>query len=360
MKSNKPFFIPVIIALASLACLEGSFFERIPEQVNQYLPDPGQVATLVIENVEEINAATPALADRQENLEFGMADLESYSIHFVQSLDGKTDSNLPLKVKLVYTQSVINPLRIVHLITESDPDTENANKAEFFRFGNQVYLLSENNICSTYTENLDITSPTEAEFGMSSVFSKLIPGKLLAQGVEVNGIMTDQYEVKELATHQYDLKDIKAQVWYAQDGGFIVKFNGQATGTAISTSQGLKGSGLLQWAYDLRDVNQIADIQLPQPCREVSQGGVNDIPMPENAMDVTKIGSMIIFKAPETVELVTEYYRKEMPLAGYQLKDEIDYEGMFIFNFSKEDENIMIMISSLEDGSEVMITVEMK
>jgi hypothetical protein len=338
---------------------------RITEELGEALPSPRQIATLVIDEVNELNNTDQGSGNFTEpqfdDISFGMKPLESYRLHFVQSYQGVDNEGNPSNTTITNYQEVIKPLLITHLRMETTTELKLIRVFEIYRFGNEVYLLDELENCSEFTENLNVLNPDDNGLGLASIFSNLEIGSIKEQGVMVNGVLTDQYEVNNVAMVNATLKDVHAEIWYARDGGFIVKFAGEAQGDAYSELEDINSSGSISWAYDLTDINAIVEIPLPQKCQLVAEGGVNELPVPDNVQDLSKIGSMLSFNFPDSATILADFYRAAMPAAGYSLVDETAIDDFFVITYVKAEETITIMISGLNSGgSDAIITIEVK
>lgn len=373
MKRKKFLFLLSILFITSLACSFGfldSFINRLPEEVGDVISDPGQIATLVLEDAETLSEQESNPRSNQpvpiDNLGYGLSDLESFQFELVQSLDGVDQEGNPIILTVTNTQEVIKPLQIFHLTLRSETEVETSQYFEVFRFGNEVYLIdSDQNsgeiACTAFTEDLDAFNASEIDSGLSLIFSDLSIGEKVEEGVLVNDILTDHYLIVDLKMTNSNLEKANGEIWIAQNGGFIVRFAGIATGESVSVVDGVQGTGTIEWDFNLSEVNQIAEITLPETCRLLTEGGINDIPVPENAVEVTKMGSMLSFLVPDEPAKLAEFYRMEMVNVGYQLKEEIVYENFYAYTFEKAEETVTLILAlGKESGSEATIILEEK
>jgi len=368
MNKIKIIFIFTVLVLSSLACsseFRNSIVERLPEDLEEAISNPGQIATLVVDEVAELNnegqGSGNSTQPNFDDVAFGMDALESFRFQFIQSLQGTDDGGNTTNITVVNDQEVIKSLQIAHMRMETTTEIKPLQILEVYRFGNEVYLLDEVAECTAFTENLDVLDADGTDLGLSSIFSNLDVGNLKQQGEVINGMVTNRYQVKNVAMVNSTLTNVNAEIWYAQEGGFIVKFAGEAQGEAYSESENVNVSGTIHWEYNLTDVNSIIEIPLPENCRLAAEGGVNDLPVPDNAQDLSIIGSMLSFNSPYDASVLADFYRLEMPVAGYILSDETVYDDFYVITYSKAEETITIMISGVNSGgSDAIITVEVK
>jgi hypothetical protein len=96
--------------------------------------------------------------------------------------------------------------------------------------------------------------------------------------------VTDHYVVEDVESlvgdEEMNIEEFNVQqadVWVAQDGGYLVRMNIDATGT---DTQGTEGSFMMQ--YELQDVNNVDEITLPEACANATEmpgmEGVPDVP----------------------------------------------------------------------------------
>jgi hypothetical protein len=373
MQRKNILFLLSILIITSLACSFGfldSFINSLPEEVGDVISDPGRIATLVLEEAEALSDQESPSGDNAtapiNDLGYGLSELESFQIELVQSLDGVDQAGNPIILTVTNTQEIIKPLQIFHLILRSETAIETSQFFEVYRFGNEVYLIdSDQNTgeiaCTAFTEDLEAFNASEIDAGLSLIFSDLSVGEKVEEGVLVNDILTDHYLVNDLKMANSNLENANGEIWFAQNGGYIVRFEGIATGESVSVVEGVQGSGTIKWTFNLSEVNQITEITLPKTCSLMAEGGINDIPVPEDAMEVTKIGSMLSFSTSQEPAELAEYYRLEMANSAYQLKEEIVYEDFYAYTFEKAEETVTIILAlGKSGGSEATIIIEEK
>jgi hypothetical protein len=368
MKKIKIISIFVVLLFSNLACssdFRNLIIDRLPEEVGEVITNPSQIATLVVDEVAELNnegqGTGNSTSPHFEDIAYGMDTLESFRFRFVQSLQGTDDAGNTTNITVVNDQEVIKSLQISHMRLETTTEVKPLQIVEVYRFGNEVYLLGEGGECTAFTENLDVLNADGTDLGLSSIFSNLEIGNLKQEGEETNGVLTNRYQVKNVVMVNSTLSKVDAEIWYAQEGGFIVRFAGEAQGEAYSEAEDLEVSGTIRWEYDLTDINSIIEIPLPENCQLAAEGGVNDLPVPDNAQELSIIGSMLSFNSPDDASILADFYRSEMPVAGYILSDETVFDDFFVITYIKAEETITIMISGVNaGGSDAIITVEVK
>jgi len=364
MKKVKIISVLLVLGLSGFACsseFRNSFIDRLPEDVGELFSDPGSIATLVVDEVENLNNEVGEgniESPHPDVIEYGLSELESYRFRFVQTFVGKDEQGNEIKITVKNEQEIMQAMQITHMRMESASDVKPLQFFDVYRFGNDFYILDESSACTAYSENPD---QMDTYLGLSAIFSNLELGKLVERGVNINGTVADHYQVLNVSMVNSMLNDVKGDIWFAQKGGFIVRFYGSADGEAYSEIENTRVDGTVNWEFDLSDVNAIVDIPLPVACQVAAEGGIKDIPVPENAQDVSRLGSMLSFNSSDDLNILADYYRSTMLPMGYQLVDETVYEEFIVLTYEKAEETITIMLSGVNrDGSDAIITVEVK
>lgn len=373
MLRKRIFLLSSILILTSVACsfsIADRLMNRLPEELNELINDPGQIATLVVGEVEELAEQEPFFNTSDmaigNDLGYGLSGLDSFKIYLMQSFSGLDQDGNETTITISNTQEVIKPLKVIHMELKNENNTKPLEIFEVYRYGNEVYYLdfeesSGITECSAFTEDLNLFDTEENDLGLSLIFSNLELGELVEEGVMVNDILTNHYKVKNVEMANSKLTNIDGDIWYAQDGGFIVRFDGRAQGESYSELEDFQVAGTIEWEFSLSNVNQITDIPLPEQCKLAAEGGINEIPVPGNAIDVLKLGSMVNFKSADSAANLADYYRLEMQNLGYSLTDETIYEDFYLFTFLKAEETITMIITGTDDGgSDATIIVEVK
>jgi hypothetical protein len=197
---------------------------------------------------------------------------------------------------------------------------------------------------------------TSAPFKPSDVVGGLKDARLVSKGETVNGVTADHYTFDEKAISFGTFASAKGDVWIAQDGGFLVKYVGTATGKD-SILSGRSAEGTFTWEYNVEDANQVTAIALPKEC--AGQKPAMDIPVPENATDKTSFGKMITFKTPDTPADMAAFYKKELAKQGWKAGEANAMGDLQTLAFSKDDRKLSVTITKEDSGgSNVLISEE--
>ena len=103
----------------------------------------------------------------------------------------------------------------------------------------------------------------------------------------------------------------------------------------------------------MRDVNGRFTITPPEGC----ESAAGDLPVMADATDKTSLGAMLMYKTAATLDEVAEFYRTEMATAGWKPEGEPTKMEQFVqMNFSKDSRTAQVMITSSDDGTQVVVT----
>ena len=385
---NKRILIVIgILVITSVACSCGalnSITNMLPEDFQDMAPE--EIATAIAEQIPEelaeeagemlneaVEEATggdeamgPAVEDQVFNdLSSSMEGLESYRTRIFFSVDGQDANGTPVQETVLLIQEAIKPEEAFHMLIESEVVTAGTKERyEFFSFGDTFYMLDPEDSMGMGMECLVMTSEGMgddfSEFEMANpdeLFDEVEGGKLVKRGEMVNGIKTDHYRLKNVSMAEMTVVTEQGDIWIAQNGGFIVKFVGDGQGDAVMFSSADNISGKMHWEYDLLDVNKVGNIPLPESCQQAEEQGMGEMPVPDNATEVSQFGPMLTYNSPDTPDIVAEYFRLEMEALGYTLSEDTSFAGMFMYTFTKDGENVSVIITEGNpSGTSVIVT----
>ncbi|HET9224518.1 MAG TPA: hypothetical protein VFO07_18540, partial [Roseiflexaceae bacterium] len=207
--------------------------------------------------------------------------------------------------------------------------------------------------CIGMTSDQDAGSMAAA-FKPSDIIGGLNQAKLVGKGETVNGVVADRYSFDQNALSFGTFASAQGEAWIAQDGGFLVKYVGTATGkNSFLTSKSAEGT--FTWEYNLTDANKVGAIDLPKECE--GQQPADDIPVPEKTTDKASFGKMITFKSPDAPADVAAFYKQQMPKQGWEAGEASEFGDLQTLNYTKDGRKLSITITKEEQGgSAVMIS----
>ena len=160
-------------------------------------------------------------------------------------------------------------------------------------------------------------------------------------GVPVYGFSLDASNVEpgELDIAKFD----SGTVYIAKDGGYLVRLemNGSGTSEMLSGSPDLEGD----ITYDLNyfDFNQTVDIKPPEGCTQNSSE--LEYPVTPDAYQLSRVLGITSYKTDLPLEDVIQFYRDEMPTAGWTLEEEFVSGPIALLSFVGDAGTVQVTLS---------------
>jgi len=265
--------------------------------------------------------------------------LKSYAIQMTIKLQGKNADDKSLKQTIQILDEVDKNKPARHYkIDDDNPDAEmSLGKMDAFSLGENVYLYDPRNTESVCTISTTSDMPLEdmGLFSASDYFDTIEKGDLLKQGEEVNGVKTDHYTVKNAYLITGNPTSVKGEVWLAQEGGYVVRFTGEAEGDF--EIQGDSATGTVTWEYNVSKINQSIDVKLNSEC-EAAAKAIDEFPFPANATDPVRSSDLLSFNSPDEPGVVAGFLRAQLPGKGWKI-------------ISEDDSQAPLIIMTIENGS---------
>jgi len=296
-----------------------------------------------------------------DNLDNNLDKLKSYREHVVYAYEGKDDKGNLSKGGLDLIQEVVVAAKDQHIkMTSTDAGnastTGNAGKAyETFQVGGSTYIFNNtggaDSSCTSFSSSSSPASDPTAMFQPRDFLGRLQAATLVKKGENVNGIAADHYAASDKDFGTGLFTSAKGDIWVAQDGGWVVKYSGEATGKSAFFGAG-GTDGKITWDYNIEDANKIDKITLPPEC--AASKPAEDIPVPANATEKGNLGNMVTFKSPDDVAKVSEFYRTKLSADGWK-EAEGGIEGMM--SFTKASRTLTLMISKNDSGGGANVVI---
>lgn len=284
----------------------------------------------------------------------GLDQLSSYRLAWSATWEGEEDGETR-EFNWEWTQEVTTAPPAQHLAFSGSGTGETGSGTfETYRIGDTQYIVSVNadgeRNCMSMTSD-DTDERTDA-FN-PSVLGSLNDARFT--GTEtVNGIAARRYTYDEKSMNLFGSGKVTGQVWVAVEGGFVVKETVQWEGGAAGFMGLSGGTGKGQWTWEVRDANAPFTIEPPAGCE--SAGG--DLPIMADATEKTTMGGMLMYKTAAAPAEVAEFYQAEMKAAGWTLDGEpSSIEGLIQLSFKKDGSTAQLMITSDDEGTQVIVNV---
>ena len=312
-------------------------------------PEPTTAPADETRDVQDINSSLDAL--------------KSYRLRFTFTFDGKDDQGQPQKGGMEWVQEVIRESKDQHIRFASTGDAAKeggqSGAFELYQVGGTSYIYSPDGQADQKCIGMASGQggqDTGAFFKPSDIVGGLSKATLAGKGETVNGVVSDHYTFDQGGISFATFSSAKGDIWLAQDGGFLVKYVGTATGKD-SILSGKAAEGTFTWEYNVEDANKVEAIELPKECAGQTPAG--DIPVPENATERNSFGKMLTYKSPEAPADVAAFYKKAMESQGWAAGDASEMGDLQSLSFSKDGRKLTITVTKEgPGGSTVLINEE--
>lgn len=370
---NSTYFALVIILMASQACSVGGpapsteggqepvTTDEQTSPVATIVPSQEAVAIDGPPGPETIDLTSPALYIHPNAPAYKFESTIQYT-----GVDPSGVAKEVTSIRALETQTQPQPAQ--RLVIDNG-----AGSSETIALGDQVYMnFPTMGGCNAF--------PDAGQRDLSAFMPNLqeeITGQArrVESGIEVNGFVTDQYELssENLVT---DDELISAFVYVARNGGFIALFELQ--GRAKIDFQGLGIS-----PYQLADPNQLADftradnyisvedgslsIAIPASC--VNPAGLaGEFPVMDGALaSIIGTGS-VFYQIAKPGSEVADFYRAEMPNRGWALTEDTIVESVVTeygstfpvvtLVFTKDGKNVVVKVEGVDGDPATGVTIK--
>jgi hypothetical protein len=321
------------------------------------------VAEVTEPTLEPAVEETPTLA-AEENLNLGsvsegLAQLKSYKSKLDMRFTGKDAQGQAVDTSWSMAEDFIlepRAQRILWTGSESkggQPAT--TTSWETISVGGSSYMISRDEsgteTCVSMT-SAESEAPTQA---LSPDMWGSISDANYVNTETVNGVRAKHYAWKEGAFSTLGLGSGKGDTWVAVDGGYVVKQVIEATGKGIFMA-GTDEEGTTTWEWNLTDANGNFEILPPANCESAAQ----DIPVMADATEKATFGDMLSYTSASALADVVNFYKAEMPNAGWQPTGEpTETPDFAMLEFTKDGSTASVMASydSSAQKTSVVITV---
>jgi hypothetical protein len=158
------------------------------------------------------------------------------------------------------------------------------------------------------------------------------------------------------------LAEAGGDLYVAEDKSYIVQMDLFYEGDDLDLDLGETEEGAkvqrVEVHYTMTDVNEPFAIEVPEEA--LASGALpEDIPIPEDAQEVTNMFGMLTFTSPTGVPEIAEFYKTEMPGNGWSETSVSEVSGMYMLEYTKEGRTASFMVTTDDSGeTSVMITVQ--
>jgi hypothetical protein len=165
-------------------------------------------------------------------------------------------------------------------------------------------------------------------------------------------------------TEMGEITDASGKVYVAEEGNYIVymelAFEGSNLAMGTGSGEEMVDQGRIEFTYEMTDVNAPITIELPEEA-SASSDLPEDIPVPEDAEEVSFMFGMINFDSASSPADVADFYQAQMPQNGWSESSVNEMSGMYMLEYTKDGRTASLIINAGEGetgGSSVVITVQ--
>jgi hypothetical protein len=226
----------------------------------------------------------------------------------------------------------------------------------FYRFADQAFAYvpqdetDRDAICMQY-DSSDQDHTFAGALVPHEIFNSFEILDLIALNDDVNGVLAQRYSVQSVDLSLGSSSQVMGEIWIAQDAGYVVRFQGESSGTFMMSEQ--MSEGVLTWDYQVTLIDALEEITLPAACLE--QKSTGDFPTPENTFNRTIFSGLISFESLDTPLSIARFYRVTLPKEGWEITSDEVFGDFFMLEAQRDDRQVQITISPGEDGALVVI-----
>lgn len=172
----------------------------------------------------------------------------------------------------------------------------------------------------------------------------------VVNGVEVYRFAIDKSNVDET---ELDVASIDSgAIYVAKEGAYIVRLElaGRGTNEALSGDPSLEGE--VSYRLDYFDFDQPVAVAVPAECAEAA---ASDYPMVDDAFDIAGVAGLLSYDTHQEFSAVVQFYKDQMPLAGWTQAEEFIVGPLALLTFSGADGTVQVTVTS--DASTQVVSV---
>lgn len=251
-------------------------------------------------------------------------------------------------------------------LSSSEGDVDSAGSSETVIIGDQAYavvafsgLPESETGCRTF-----LASSMQGPSMLESMFKlqEQITGQAsrVESGIEVNGFVTDKYELSSANKVQADEADepISEFVYVARNGGFITRLESQVRGKIDDYGFDPNQFTDITTTFNFILVEDGSlNIAIPAGCDNLA-GLAGEFPVMDGATNLSTSPGQVSYQIEKPRSEVADFYRTEMPKRGWALTTEGTLIGISLV-FTKDGKNVEVTVASNSDTS-AFVTIKEK
>lgn len=281
----------------------------------------------------------------------GLDGLKSYHMQITQEFAGVADGK-PVQTKVEHNADVVTATKTEFVTLQQAADDGTVESFLTGAIGNASYSRSGDKkaVCHVAWNSQQLMSPVIRPVDMVPAIST---GEKVGLE-EVNSIKAVHYRLNNASLGESLFDSIDGNLWLAETGGFIVKFDVLITGS--EKIFGEKRSGKEKISYELTKINTNDDFIIPVGCQPVLDG----VPIMTDAVNEYRLPEILRYNTPSSPEKVLAYYKEQLTAQGWQTGSthEMATKGQVIlFIKTKNDERLHLSLTPEKDTTLVSVSV---
>jgi hypothetical protein len=291
-----------------------------------------------------------------------LSQLTSYRVRKSWSFEHVYDDSKIFRGALHTTQHIVDGITVyVRYENIGEMDGTGDYEIEMFRDGETIYTPSSNGdktdclVTTSDTATLDEKPNQESRW----TFGTLENIRLVSPSENVNGLLTDRYSGVDTALNERfrTLPTRTGDVWIAQNGGYVVRYAGSASGSGTQVSPTGMSQITYTWSYDVTDINSNADINIPAEC--LTQKPADDLPILPGAQAQMKMNGVLLYVIPGTLNDARESMIAALTTAGWATPNATSTaEGVVTLTTGKDGRRLTVVLTKEVIGVSVTIRQE--
>jgi hypothetical protein len=304
---------------------------------------------------------TPTQAEEQDlslsSVTGGLESAKSYKSKLDMTFTGKDAQGQDVTNTWSMAEAFILDPRAQDVAWTSSESTggqpATVTSGEMINIGQDAYWISTDAAGTQSCMAISSADATPPEQALSADMWGSVSDARYVNTETVNGVSAKHYVWKEGAFAGFGYTSGKGETWVAVDGGYVVRQKVEATGKGLALA-GSDAEGTMNWEWNVSDVNGSFEILPPEGCESAAQG----IPVMADATDKSTIGDLITYTSPSAFADVVDFYKAEMPKAGWQASGTpTEMEGFSMLEFTKEGQTATVSISYDESSQKTTVMV---
>lgn len=171
----------------------------------------------------------------------------------------------------------------------------------------------------------------------------------------VNGVEAYRFAIESSNVDETEL-DVgsidSGAIYVAKEGAYILRLEMAGRGTNEALSGDLSLEGDVRYRLDYSDFDQPVTVAVPAECGEAA---ASDYPMVDDAFDIAGVAGLLSYDTHQEFSAVVQFYKDQMPQAGWTLAEEFIVGPLALLTFSGADGTIQVTVTS--DASTQVISV---